>query len=178
MLESTLDPHELRIVWERLDGDRVVTAIWQNGAQLIPLIHVAGFGFFHRLVVSCPALDWQEDLVFAVSDARVRFVTGTVRVERARPDPVAKLVEGRASVEVAVGTEDISGRFIDVIAPGDDPEKAELRAQAILGLVALCLGENAIGAIESSEPYEVQDDGTQTGAYRTSVARFPRTADL
>ncbi len=75
-----------------------------------------------------------------------------------------------------MGEAEANGRFVEIIAHGNSADEAESRAHATLGLVGLCLGDQAIGEIVFSEPYETQDE-RQFGALRAGVtAKIPRTA--
>jgi hypothetical protein len=71
---------------------------------------------------------------------------------------------------------EVEGRFIEIIAPGDSPEFAETLAYTVLGFLALCIGDHAVGDVLFSEAYEASK-GKQIGALRIPVAaRFPRQA--
>ena len=75
-----------------------------------------------------------------------------------------------------LGEYEAGGRFIEIIVTGESADDAESRAYAAVGLVGLCLGDQAIGDVVFSEPYETRD-GRQFGALRAGVtAKVPRIA--
>ena len=71
---------------------------------------------------------------------------------------------------------EMEGRFMEIIAPGDSQMEAEARAFSILGLIALCLDDHAVGEPVLSEAYEASG-ARQKGSVRIpSLAQFPRQA--
>ncbi len=168
-------PHSIR--WERLLDDAIVTTIW-GGRHPVKLLHVPDYGVFHRLVVATPTLAWPEDIVIRHGKVIVRLVEGLVMGERVTPmDQVEtegnKIILSGGSGGAAVAT----GRFIEIVAPGDSPELAEQHAESLLGVIAVCLGENAVGETIFSEPHAASAE-QQSGMHRIPVtARIPVMAD-
>lgn len=170
----------LRILWERWTDQGVATTVYDYdlGPNPVQIQHVTNYGFAHRLVVSTPALAWEEDCTLRVGDMLIRFFVGTVNVERAHAEDRGKVnPDGTFSFEYESGTFVVEGRLIEIIANDDSAQEAELRAYGLLGLLALLLGENAVGEVESSEPYHVKSALEQFGATRALfAARMPRMA--
>ncbi|MDP9441821.1 MAG: hypothetical protein M3P34_06535 [Actinomycetota bacterium] len=111
-----------------------------------------------------------------VGDVVVRLVTGTVVGEHAAPlEHVEVDATGRVSLSSdssqAVARE---GRFLEVVAPGVDPAGAELRASAVLGLLAVLFGDQAAGDVVFSDGYRAEPAQRQAGVLRVPVtARVP-----
>lgn len=168
-----------QIRWERLEENRIATVVWDNDLDMQPAVlrHVPNYGFFHRLVIAASTLAWNQDVAYRVDDAIVRFHTGTIQVERLLVDDHVEVSDGKPSIGASQETTDVEGRFIDLVAPGDSAAAAELRAFGILGLLALCLGDNVVDSLISSEPYEVVSARDQRGASQATVrAKLPRVA--
>lgn len=107
---------------------------------------------FHRLVVETPYLEWTDSSVLRADFTEVRFVLGTVRGELVEPIEQVQLAPDHfAIIGGGGGQREISGRFIEIVTSGTSLADAELRAYSILGLVALCVGEHAIGRVRFSE---------------------------
>jgi hypothetical protein len=70
--------------------------------------------------------------------------------------------KGHISVVGGVGSAQAEGRFIEIVAPAGSIDQAEALSYSILGLIALCMGDNAIGEIVFSEAYETSR-GSQKG---------------
>jgi len=165
---------------ERLIGHFVVTAIWEDKLAQPPvkLVHIPNYGLFHRLVVGVPGLDWGEDHFVIANSVRIRLFTGKVEGERAPSMDQIEEENGRFGVTgPPIGKYVADGRFIEIIAPGVTREEAEFRAYALLGLIALSLGDHAVGQVFFSEVCEALN-GQQYGSIRVPVtAQFPRRAD-
>lgn len=71
------------------------------------------------------------------------------------------------------GEQQARGRFIEIVAPGTDAERANLQAHTILGGLALCLGEGAIGEIIFSEPHKGSAQGHTSEMYIPVSAAIP-----
>lgn len=117
-----------------------------------PLSGIPNRGIFHRLVVAVDALDWPEDVVIRHGDVVVRLIAGEVSgeppVDIARQEIQDNTIVVTSSVLRTVKHE---GRFIEVVAPGDSPEAAEQLCRAVLGYVAVCIGEHAIAPVAFSQ---------------------------
>jgi hypothetical protein len=154
-----------RVRWEREVGGVVQTLVYESVHRDPHVLrHVPDYGTYHRLVVSTPYVDWDQDAVLRSTGVLVRFIVGTVEGERVTPFDRVELAGGQVSVEGGgAGTAEAEGRFIEIVAAGEDPAAAESRARTVLGLVALCLGEQAVGEEVFSETWEVTKAG-QLGA--------------
>jgi hypothetical protein len=109
----------------------------------------------------------------------VRFINGSAEIERTTSDELVQTEEGKPAIQWGQETAIVNGRLIDTVAPGTNPETAEQRAYAILGLLALCLGENVVGPVVSSEPYEVLSAREQRGTSRAVIrAMYPRAPGM
>ncbi len=145
-------PIQLRL--ERCEHGEIVTMIWE-GPQMrptYPLSRIPNHGTFHRLVVAVDALRWTEDAIIRHGDIVVRLITGKVIGET--PVGIAsEEIQERTMVVTSSTLETIEreGYFIEVVAPGETPQAAEQSCRAILGYVAVCLGENAIADVVFSE---------------------------
>ena len=175
---SLVYPNRLR--WEQEQGDEVVTRLFDGSLDEPPkfLKRVLGPGFFHRLVVSTPAFSWGEDVVLREPGLLVRFVEGRLIGEKVDPISQIEIDDGGqvSLISAPMGEYEASGRFIEIIVSGSSADDAESRAHAALGLVGLCLGDQAVGDVVFSEPYETKD-GRQFGALRAGVtAKVPRFA--
>ena len=123
-------------------------------------------------------MSYGEDIVFREPGLLIRFVEGRLVGEKVDPISQVEIDDGgQVSLTSApMGEYEASGRFIEVIITGESADAAESRAYAIVGLVGLCLGDQAIGDVVFSEPYETRD-GRQFGALRAGVtAKIPRFA--
>jgi hypothetical protein len=179
LLQPVVHTAGLQVRWERLDDNHIETGVWDRdlGMQPAALRHVPNYGHFHRLVIAPSALSWEVDVVYREGDVVVRFVTGHLQVERGAADPEVTTSQGEISLNMRQEQADVDGRFIDIVAPGDSAATAQLQAYAILGLVALCMGDNAVGSVISSEPYHVVSAIEQQGVTAVHVeAKIPRLA--
>jgi hypothetical protein len=140
---------------ECVQNDVVITRIWHgipDGAPVM-LTHLPDYGTYHRLVVDAGTLGWDEDTVFRNDGILVRFVTGHVQGELTDQLKPAVSPEGNIALEGGQATAVATGRFIEVVASGKSPEHAELQGRALLGLLALALGQNVLGKVVFSEPW-------------------------
>jgi len=170
---ATLSRNTFGIAIETVPDAALITRVFQGVPPSGPVVlrHVTGYGTFHRLVVEAGALRWEHDVVIRQAKAMVRFITGTVEMETVTDLHVVAEVDGKPTLEGGQGTERATGRFVEIIAPGGSEHEAQLRAQAILGIVALALGENALGRVRSSERWEATPTGQQ-GIALVSGAAF------
>jgi len=173
---ALVPPNQLR--WEQEQGDEVVTLLFDGSLDEPPkfLKRVLGPGFFHRLVVSTPAFSWGDDVVLREPGLLVRFVEGRLIGEKVDPISQVEIDEGGqvSLTSTPMGEYEATGRFIEIIVSGASADDAESRAHAALGLVGLCLSDQAVGDLVFSEPYETKD-GRQFGALRAGVtAKVPR----
>jgi hypothetical protein len=167
-------PWEVR--WERIWDDRLTTAVWNNATpgQPIVLEHIPTFGIFHRLVVRTPFLEVANGVVLRVGSLVVRFVIGRVSGEKAEPFDTVQLAPDQIAITGGpIGGFQEEGRFIEIVAPGETPDQAELNAYSTLGLIAAAMGPHAVSEVLFSERHEnVRADGH--GAVATStIGRNP-----
>lgn len=145
------------VIWEREQR----TMLWKGNFSAPPrkLSFVPNVGTFHRLVTSVPDLGWPQDVVLRVGEVVIRFVVGVVHGERVTPmDKFEVTEDGKGHiVGGSVGATTVQGRFVEIVAPGASRVAAKERAWGILGLVALAVGDQAIGDTVFSESYEVTD---------------------
>lgn len=182
-LDSIDDEGALRrpfqVRWERLVDDMAATRIWDSDLTNPPttLVHVPHYGKFHRLVVATPYLAWAEAPVLLVENVRVRFIEGKVKGEHIEPMDQLQVRADETSITGGFsGSSEAEGRFIEVVAPGESAEAAEFSAYALMGLLAVTMGDHVIGQVIFSEPYHAEV-GHQHGVLRIPVtARFPREA--
>ena len=157
--------------WEIIENDELVTRVWDNEHGSSTLMGVPNFGRFHRLVVEPRFLSWNDDAAFRVGDVVIRL---TSRVRGEAPAPVDEIHEGnRSSFVVDVRTIELNGRYIEIIAP-ETQQSARDEAYTVLGLLALVLGEVAVGDVVFSEDIEQTDEGTMYGVVVARNLRMPR----
>ncbi len=159
------------------DVDGVVrTAIWNEDLQgPVSLKHLPGTGTYHRLVIDAGTFDWNDDSVFRVGGLLVRFINGKIEGEaRGTLKPFSK-EDGTFGFQGMQETQTLSGRFVEIVAPGDSADVAEALAYGVLGLLALTLGQNLLGTILFSEPW-LAVTGKQEGAAIVPGREFPRKA--
>jgi hypothetical protein len=165
-------PFEVR--WERIGDNSVITQVWNDDISSAPtkLRHLPGYGVFHRLVIATPYLGWEEDISLRVGGAMLRLVTG----EEVSPMDQVTIEDGNVAITGEMsGSMVAEGRFIEIVAPGSDPDDAEARAHSILGLAATVFGPHAVGDEIFAEPFEAEI-GHQFGTFRIPVpAQNPRT---
>ena len=171
-------PYQVR--WERLTDGGVVTTIFDNSlsSASTKLVHIPNYGVFHRLVVATPYLHWAEDATLRVDNVIIRLVDGSVTGEKVEPIEHVDVAEGTVSLTGhPSGSALVSGRFIEIVAPGEGASQAELVAYSILGLLALVVGAHAVGQVVFTESYEASP-GQQLGRMQIPVpARFPKEAE-
>lgn len=174
------EPIVLAKMWTRLEQvvkGVVITRVFHGvPTKAIMLRHVPDYGIYHRLVVDAGTLDWGEDVVFRELGILVRFVRGEVERERSEELRATVTEDGKPALEGKQGTARATGRMIEIVTPGRDAQQAELHAHATLGLLALALGENVLGKIVFSEPWDVSPK-EQRGHLHALGAAFARAAD-
>lgn len=177
--EALLHPFEVR--WQRALDDKFFTRVYKDDFQEPPtvLTHLPGFGIFHRLVVSTPYLAWEEEATVCVEDTVIRILNGSLEGELVTPGSDVEITEeGTVAITGAsMGTAYAKGRLLEIVTPGENPARAEARAFAILGLMALIVGPNAIGDVVFSEAYKAEPLH-QYGTVKIPItARMPREAE-
>jgi hypothetical protein len=126
-------------------------------------------------VVNAATLDWERDTIFRQNGILLRFVTGQIEGEaRGSLKPISH-DDGTFGFQGEQETQTVSGRFIEVVATGNSPDQAEAIAFAILGLLALSLGQNVLGVVLFSEPWSATEAG-QDGEAIVPGREFPRKA--
>ena len=157
-----------------------MTSVWDSNLSEPPtkLTHIPNFGTFHRLVMATPHVGWDDDFVLRVDDVLIRLVTGSIHGEKIEPLDQVDQQNGQVFLSGAgSGSATVEGRFVEIAAPGQTREEAEMFAHSILGLVALVLGPHTIGDVVFSEPYTAERY-EQLGTMRIPVkARIPRQAE-
>ncbi|MEJ7900375.1 MAG: hypothetical protein WKF63_00905, partial [Thermomicrobiales bacterium] len=153
---KTKFPYPARL--ERLDPDGAVrTRVWdrydEDDVQIV-LAHVPNYGYYHRMVVSVTSLEWGEDTIIHLGDVLVRFISDVVVGEYSSSMQDMEPSEGGYTVTGAFGTDTLSGRFIDITAPGESLEEAAKHARGIYGLIVLLFGDQSIGDIAIENSYE------------------------
>lgn len=143
---------------ERRRAARVDTRLSHLGSaqQGFTVRHVPGFGVYHRLVIDADYADWPFDVCIFAGNARIRLISGDLEVEELSDFQRLVRSENEDRLEGASQSTVVkTGRFIEIIAPGATPTDAEFQAFATRGLVALVMGHQAAGEVQSSESYIV-----------------------
>lgn len=161
---------------ERLNQGVVITRfIHGAGNPPVMLRHLPDYGTYHRLVVDRGSFSWDEDVVFRELGIMVRFVTGEIEIERVTNLHAAITDDGQLALDSEQSTAKVNGRFLEVLTPGKTAQQAEQHAYATLGLLAVALGPNLLGAVVSSEPWEA-NPLEQLGTAVATGAAFARAA--
>lgn len=172
---STRPPYQIR--WESLDlsDAHITTRVWEDLAappRVLPF--VPNFGTFHRLVVATPLLAWPEEAILRAGDIVVRLVDGPIVGEQIGGVESVAISATHVQTETEqMGTVRVVGRFVEFTAPGSTPEHAEHAAFALLGYLAVCLGDHAVGEVVFSESYEAGADGVQMSVPVPTVGLAP-----
>jgi hypothetical protein len=170
-------------VWDVNNGKRVHFHLGE----------VPQFGNFHRLVIEASLhLTWSEDAVVHIGQSRIRLITGKVEGQVIPPfDGIAtenatiiltrSATESHGGAKVTIGAEEGNqikaalvegdtsfaseryGRFLEIVARGSSPAEAESNAFSILGLLVLCWGDQASGAVVFSNTFHAGKDQRQEG---------------
>jgi hypothetical protein len=174
--ESAIPLPEFWIRIERVVKGVVITRIFHGAANVqVMLRHLPDYGTYHRLVVDAGSFTWQEDVVFRQLGILVRFVTGEIEGERASDLKATIDEHGKPTLEGTATTVKETGRFVEVVTPGKSAQQAEQHAFATLGLLAVALGQNLLGRIVFSEPWQATPK-EQTGVAIATGAAFARHA--
>lgn len=141
---------------ESVNKGAVIARVFHGMPPAPPVVlrHIPGYGYFHRVVVDARTLDWTHDVVFREMGILVRMVTGEVEGERMGNLKGGVDEQGKPVLTGEQGTTSAKGRFIEVVTPGKTAQQAEQHAYATLGLLALTLGDNVLGTVIFSEPWE------------------------
>ena len=166
--DPTKTPILNKVRWER-DGD---TFIWPGpvgfNGRPGPLSLGRDYGVSYRLVFQPQRAGWSEPFAVIRHRARIRFWKGGIKghnisgFHNAEPTP-----EGTFSVEGAVEEVEAEGDIVEVLAtiPGNNEEQAKEAAknevEAIVGLLALCFGEQILGKPIFAEYYSSAATGEQ-----------------
>jgi hypothetical protein len=175
LLGGSEPPFHIR--WDRLDVSGAVCTVVldpsPHSGQPIKFAHIPNYGIFHRLVVEVPeTLAWASDTVLRVDDVIVRLVTGPITGEKSGALNIVEATPGGFTLTSGwSGTVHREGRFIEIVAPGEDEAAAELNANSILGLLALVLGSSAVGEVVFSEPYSAAPGKPQSGKFRHAITK-------
>jgi len=168
--DQTKSPVLKKVRWER-DG---ITFIWPgpngfNGPPG-PLSLGRDYGISYRLVFKPQRATWPEPFVVITHKARVRFWKGGIKAfdisgfRYAEPTP-----EGTFSVEGAVEEVEVEGDVVEVLVTvpnGDEKqaqEEAKAQVESIVGLLALCFGEQILGESISANYYPDYYNSTAKG---------------
>ena len=166
--DPTKTPILNKVRWER-DGN---TFIWPGPVGFSrrpgPLSLGRDYGISYRLVFQPQRAGWSEPFAVISHRARIRFSKGGMKghdisgFHDAEPTP-----EGTRAVEGAVEEIEAEGDTVEVLAtiPGDNEEQAKEAArnevEAIVGLLALCFGEQILGKPIFAEYYSSAATGEQ-----------------
>ncbi len=141
-----------RVVWDRLVDDDIDALVIDpaNGiAQSV--IGIPDIGRFRRIAVSVPYLDWSEDAVFRVGGVVVRLVKQgrLLHPTRSSVDSPKTAMAWRNDGQ----QEPWMDRFVEIVAPEGAADEDDL-AFAILGLLALVVGDAVVGDLVMSDTRE------------------------
>lgn len=166
--DQTKTPILRKVRWER-DGK---SFIWTgpSGFNGPPgrLSLGRDYGVSYRLAFQPKRAGWSESFVIISRTARIRFWKGDINghdisgFHDAEPTP-----EGTFSVEGTVGEVEVHGDTVDVLVtvPGNNEEQAKEAAltqvESIIGLLALCFGEQLLGKPIFAEYYFSDATGEQ-----------------
>ena len=158
--DPTKTPILNKVRWER-DGK---TFIWPGPSGFNgppgPLSLGRDYGVSYRLVFQPQRAGWPEPFVIIGHRTRIRFWKGGIKGHKisgfhdAEPTP-----EGTFSVEGAVEEVEAEGDIVELLAtiPGHNEEEAKEGAknhvESVVGLLALCFGEQILGKPIFAEYY-------------------------
>jgi hypothetical protein len=151
--DPTKTPILSKVRWER-DGK---TFIWPNRSGFfyeVPERFILGrdYGVSYRLAFQPQRAGWPEPFVIVGQRARIRFWKGGIKGHEisgfryAEPTP-----EGTFSVEGELAEIEAGGDILEVLVtvPGNNDERtrevAKSQVESIVGLLALCFGEQILG---------------------------------
>jgi len=159
--DPTKSPVLKKVRWER-DGH---TIIWPGPTGYFngppgPLSLGRDYGVSYRLVFRPQRAVWPEPFVVITHRARVRFWKGDIKVHDISgfrdAEPTS---ESTFSVEGAVEEVELEGDVVEILVtvPSDNEEQAQEEAKAqvesIVGLLAMCFGEQILGEPVSADYY-------------------------
>jgi len=151
--DQTKTPVLKKVRWER-DGK---TFIWPNRSGFFygaPERFVLGrdYGVSYRLAFQPQRAEWPEPFVIVGQRARIRFWKGGIKGHEISgfryAEPISK---GTFSVEGNLTEVEAAGDILEVLVtvPGNDDEQtrevAKSQVESIVGLLALCFGEQILG---------------------------------
>ncbi|MDP9359166.1 MAG: hypothetical protein M3Q71_06080 [Chloroflexota bacterium] len=115
------------------------------------VIGIPDIGRFRRIAVSVPYLDWSEDAVFRVGGVVVRLVKQgrLLHPTRSSVDSPKTAMAWRNDGQ----QEPWMDRFVEIVAPEGAADEDDL-AFAILGLLALVVGDAVVGDLVMSDTRE------------------------
>lgn len=158
--DPTKTPVLKKVRWER-DGN---TFIWPGASGFNgppgPLSLGRDYGVSYRLVSQPQRATWSEPFVIIGPGARIRFWKGGVRGHKISgfrdAEPTS---EGIFSVEGAIEEVEAEGDLVEVLATisGNYEEQAKEESknhvESVVGLLALCFGEQILGKTIFAEYY-------------------------
>lgn len=125
----------------RLDQDGSIrTRIWDiddRGEKIhFTLAHIPGYGLYHRIVLRPENTTWDADAMLFFGDSWARFINGRIVGEQASPmTDITPTDDGFAISGYPIGTFELEGKFLEIVARGDDEEQAKRNAEGLLGLI-------------------------------------------
>jgi len=166
--DPTKTPILNKVRWER-NGEVFIWlgSLGFNGPPG-PLSLGRDYGVSYRLVVQPQRANWSEPFVIIGHRARIRFWKGSIKGHKisgfhdAEPMP-----GGTFSVEGAIEEVEAEGDAVEVLAsiPGKNEEQAKEEAknhvESVVGLLALCFGEQILGKPIFAEYYFSSATGEQ-----------------
>ena len=132
------------------ESGEVVTAVFEFHSKQLSRIHlryVPEYGHFHRLVVEGGNIEWSEDHAMRMGKDTVRFVDGMV--DGPWRNGISRESGDQTNYEAVFDLRDapLAGRFIEIVANGDDAKDARRRALAYLGYFNLIFGPGSYGVV-------------------------------
>ena len=127
-------------------------AVWTGTPGETPtrLSWVPGIGHFRRIVLDATNIAWPGDCVVRCGLSLIRFLTGRISGEHAGGGMNEIEFDSAGGYSVTgerIEAAEFEGRFIEVIAVGEDEHAASANAEALLGLLLLVWGFNAGGSV-------------------------------
>ncbi len=147
-----------RVVWDRLFDDDIDALVVDPANSVAQVVSgIPDIGRFRRIVVAVPYLGWLEDMVFREDDLLVRLV------KQGPPLPPTPFPTPSVGPPPNQWGDFQVDRFVEIVAPdrGD-------RALSVLGLLALAVGDAAVGDIVVSDTREF-DPGSGGTAYAVDL---------
>jgi hypothetical protein len=155
---STLE-QPFRVRWQALLGEEVVTAVWDAlDSSPILVMEMPGLGTFHRIKIATPYLAWEEEARIWQHGTSLTFEH--VEEEGQVMMPVEPTPPGELPKQLTAVPAMIRQGTIEIVASGPTPPAAATQASALLGFLALIMGNEAIGPVLHRQAYEVTPDET------------------